>query len=369
MSATRILVYAAVVSLMACVGKATDNNPTYSPYNVNKYAVNKVACDPMGGSSNPSSNPQQGIKAQLWYLSASQPRQHDVESMITQGQPSSESLFFSELNVPTRLFTEGFPLQAGGTIQDDAGNELIEYFALRFESLIQLGENDPEGDYQFGMLSDDGTIWSIASTEEGQDYQILLNNDGDHPTQMGCGPIVHMTHTTRLVSRIDYYQGPRYHIALVPLWRLVDSSTVPETQCGQNGNSMYFDYNNNSAPEPAYNQMLARGWKPLTADNYSVQTSADYNPCTAGTPPVISDLNFDSERFLLNWTTDIPATDQVLLTDTDTGAQTLTTSDNVLRTVHSVAIPQLEPGHHYTIQAVSISADLGKTVSAALTIL
>jgi len=374
MNALRIAQVLTVVGaglLIGCTHKSADSDSptvTKSQYDVNKYAVNATVCDPLGGSSTPSSDPQQGIKASLWYLTSGQPIQHDVESMINVGHASSENLFFSTLNVPTRLFTEGFPLQTGGSIKDDMGNELIEYFALRFESLIQLGSDDPEGDYQFGMLSDDGTIWSLASTEAGQDYQIMLNNDGDHPTQMGCGPIVHMTKTTKLVSRIDYYQGPRYHIALVPLWRLVNSSTVSEPQCGQNGNSMYFDYNNNSVPEPAYNQMLTRGWKPLNASNYALQTSADYNPCTQGTAPVISNLALNMETFTLNWTTDIPATDQVLLTDTGTSEETLSTSDNVLRTQHSVAIPALTAGHHYSVQAVSISADLGKTISAAVAI-
>lgn len=342
-----------------------------SPYDVNKYAVNKTVCNPLGGSTATSSEPSQGLHASLWYLQSNQTPYHDVESMINYGHASSEQLFFSELFVPTRLFTEGFPLQSGGSIVNDAGQELIEYFALRFDGLLHLGPNDAEGDYQLGMLSDDGTIWSLS--EDGVNYDITLNNDGDHPTQMGCGPIVHMTQSTVLAMKLDYYQGPRYHIALVPMWRRVNTSPTPnEPLCGQNGNSLYFDYNNNSAPEPAFNQLLSRGWYPLGVQNYSVSASTTFNPCTSGTPPVISNVTAINDMetgpyYVITWTTDIPATDQVLYTDQATGTQVLTTSDNLLNTGHAVLIT-VQPGHTYTVEAVSISADLGKTISPPITV-
>ncbi len=71
---------------------------------------------------------------------------------------------------------------------------------------------------------------------------------------------------------------------------------------------------------------------------------------------------------MLNWTTDIPATDQVLVTNTGTNVQTLTTSDNILRTTHSVPVTGLLPGVNYTLQAVSVGADLGKSISAPVTV-
>lgn len=357
--------------LAGCNGSGGSNGMATSPFDVNKYAVNKTVCNPMGnGGSN--TEPTEGLEATLYYLSADQPRYTDVESMINNGHQSDKNLFFSQLYIPTRLFTEGFPLQSGGTIADDAGNELIEYFALRFTGVLHLGPNEAEGDYQLGMLSDDGSIWSLSSSETGTDYSIVLNNDGTHPTQMGCGPIVHMTQNTRLAMKIDYYQGPRYHIALVPMWRRVNSSTPNDPLCGQNGNSLFFDYNNNSAPEPAFNQLLSRGWYPLAVANFSITADTSYNPCTNGTAPVISGISFQSNMdigpyYIVNWTTDIPATDQVLYTDSATGVQTLTVSDNILKTSHSVQIT-VQPGHSYSVQVVSISADLGKAISAPQTL-
>lgn len=353
--------------LTACSGGGGADSGLKSPFDVNRYSINKTVCNPLNQSSTPVTVPSQGLKAQLWSLPSGSTIYHDVESMIQYGVPSDKNLFFSDIFVPTRMFTEGFPLQSGGSVKTDAGQTLIEYFALRYTGLLHLGPNEAEGDYQIGMLSDDGAIMTLS---DGQN-QYVLNNDGDHPTKMGCGPVVHMTRSTQLSLQLDYYQGPRYHIALVPMWRMVNTSNPSDPLCNQNGNSLFFDPNNNSMPLLAYNQLASRGWYPLGVANYSLAPEADYNPCTQGTNPVISNLvgsvDLEFVGYLLNWTTDIPATDQALLTDNTTGVQTLTTSDNVLRTQHSLQIKGLVPGHSYTVQAVSVSADLGKTLSDPLT--
>lgn len=338
-----------------------------STYDVNRFPANKTVCNPMGGG-NPPADPGQGIHASLFYLSSNQPRYHTVGEMISKGTKSKQDLFFTEINVPTRLFTEGFPLQSGGNVKDDQGQNLLEYFAIRFEGIIHLGEADQEGDYQLAVLSDDGTIMSLSNNLDGSNYSIAVNNDGDHPTKMGCGPVVPMTRNTRLSMKIDYYQGPRYHIALMPLWRNVNQCSTTETLCGQSGNSLYFDPDHGSKPLSAYMQLLSRGWRPLNAANYSLSPSTDYNPCVTGTAPVISNLKVtnDIETYTarVTWTTDIPATDQVLLIDIDTNEQYLTTSDNVLRTSHEVVITgHIYAGHNYTIQAISVSEDLGKAIS------
>jgi len=341
-----------------------------STFDVNKYAVNTTACNPLSGG-NPPTDPSAGIHATLSYLSSSQPRYSNVSDMINNGTPSKQDLFFTEINVPTRLFTEGFPLQSGGMIKDDLGNDLLEWFAIRFQGTVHLGPNDVEGDYQLGMLADDGAIMSLSNDVEGNNFQVVVNDDGTHPTMMDCGPTIQMTKDTSLAMRIDYYQGPRYHIALVPLWRPVNMSTPRETLCGVSGNNAFFDYNNNSAPLTNYIKLLADGWRPLNAANYSVSPSTGYNPCVDGTAPGISNVaisyNVELNTVTVTWNTDIEATDQVLITNPD-GTQTLTTSDNVLRTSHSVSlVGVLFRGETYTIQAVSISADLGKSIGAPIT--
>lgn len=334
-----------------------------SPFNVNKYAANKLVCDPFSEDQTPSDDLSQGLHAKLYYLNAAQPRYQDVGDYIQNGVSSGQDLFFTDLNVPTRLFSLGFPTESGSIVKDDAGNNLFEYFALRFEGGLRLAPDESDGDYQLALLSDDGAIWSVAPSDS-DTYQVVVNDDGDHPTQLGCGQTIHMTSDTQLKMRLDYYQGPRYHISIIPMWRKVTSDAVAETRCGQNGNDLYFDYNHDSAPQPAYKELLSRGWHPLVAANYVVPQDAGYNPCVQGTPPVVSDVKvqmlFDGV-VNISWTTDIPATDQVQYTNVATGEQTLTVSDNILRTSHSIRL-NLLPNIEYDFQPISISADYGKTI-------
>jgi len=140
--------------------------------------------------------------------------------------------------------------------------------------------------------------------------------------------------------------------------------------CGATGNETFFDYNNNSAPQAAYNQLLSRGWKPIAAANWNLPAFAIFNPCTTGNVPVISNFRIEDNTegiVVLSWNTDIPASSQVLYTRVSTGEEVLTTADNRLRLVHRVVIAgQLQSGQAYDFNAVSISADFGKAISAPL---
>ena len=339
---------------------------TVSRFDVNKYALNKVVCDPLGGGTPVAYD--QGLHAQLFSLKSGAPVPHNVGQMVGAGALSTQDLFFSQIFVPTRLFNEGFPTQTGGLIQNDAGQTLIEYFGLRFEGGLRLGDQEDEGDYELALLSDDGAILSVSTPGAESGFTTVVQNDGDHPTQMGCGQTLTMTHGSQFNLRLDYYQGPRYHIALIPMWRKVSAGGASEPLCGQSGNALFFDYNNHSAPLPAYSDLLARGWKPLTQDNFRIPDSASYNPCATGTVPVISSFQAAAtgEGYAhVTWTTDIPSTTQVLYTDLATSIETMTTANNLLTTAHSVFVP-MAYGHSYNMQGVSISADLGKSLSAVL---
>lgn len=336
------------------------------PYDVNKYQINKLVCDPMGEQGNPGAN--DGLIAELFYLNDSHPRYKNVQEYIDNGVASSQKLFFTDLNVPTRLFDTGFPTEAGNMIQDDSGNDLIEYFALRFKSTLKLSPDDEEGDYELALLSDDGTVMKIIDVDGVA--QVVVDNDHNHPTKMGCGDIVHFDHDTSYDVVIDYYQGPRYHISIIPMWRKVGSQTQAEKECGQKGNSRYFDFNNNSAPKDNYLDMLLRGWKPIAAENWNLPPMAIFNPCQQGTNPLISNFSvrdINEGVAIITWETDIPATSQVILRDENGVDILITQSDNILRTSHQIVLQdEIQFGMTYQFQAVSISADMGKTLSRVL---
>ena len=335
-----------------------------SAYNINLHPMNKVVCDPWGGGGEEL---EKGIKASLFYRGIGQPRYYSAQEYVDKTTASSQVLFMSDINVPTRMFSEGFATQTNSVVKDDAGAKLIEYFGLKFESVLKLKPGQNEGSYELASLADDGIV--VKAKIDGV-WKTLINNDGDHPTQMGCSSSsINMNHDSAIPIEVTYYQGPRYHIANVLMWR-ESSDPGKDKECSKIGNEYFFNPNAGSVALAPYNGLLARGWEPISADNYYLPGKESYNPCVPGTAPVISafrTVEVLSNDVYLNWTTDIESTSQVLVTEVSTGTQILTSSDNLLRTNHTVHVGGLQPGVTYTVQAISISADMGKSMSEILT--
>ena len=344
-----------------------------SSMDVNKYPITKTVCDPFGDDPDPRSN--QGLTAQLWWLESGTARQSNVGAMIAKGKKSERSLFFSQLNVPTRMFDQGFANETGSTVKSDDGTTLIEYFALRFNSILKLAPQQKAAMYEFAVLSDDGAILTLRGSDGV--YRANVDNDGDHPTRLGCGITpVSMAADTELPMSLDYYQGPRYHISMIVLMREYDPNRAgnvggKDPACGVTGNETWFDPNNGSKPQKAYTDLLARGWVPLSKDNYGLPNTAMFNPCKDGEPPVITNfqiLERFNDGFIVTWNTDIPATSQVITTDV-AGNQSITVSDNILRTSHQVRTTGQIANTQYKVQGVSISEDYGRSLSNELSAL
>ena len=340
------------------------NEPKISKMDVNKYPVTKVVCDPMGGDNDPRSNA--GLKADLYWLPAGKPAASSSADLIARGTKSSKNLFFTQLNVPTRLFNTGFTTDSGSTVKDDSGNTLIENFAMRFSSVVKLAPAQAEGRWEFAVLSDDGTVMRLRD-DDGV-YKPVVDSDGDHPTRMGCSTqAISFTHETEKLMQLDYYQGPRYHIALVVMMRKVGAEGAGhDPLCGATSNEGWFDYNNASAPQQAYKDLITRGWQVLTADNYGIPNTASFNPCMDGEVPTITNVALGEtfvDQVALNWETDIDSTSQILVTNVRTGVQTISVADNVMTKVHHVSLSGLDADTNYTVQAVSISDTYGKGLS------
>ena len=340
-------------------------------YDINAYPLDKVVCDPFEGGGGTSA--QQGIKAELYYSSSGQPRYYRAQDYIDHTTKAEQSLFFTEMFVPTRMFDVGFTTQTSGVLKDDVGQTLIEYFGLKMNTSIRLSANDAEGVYEFALLSDDGSVMKINNNGN---WSEVINNDGDHPTRMGCSSQrITMTRDTKLDAEFLYYQGPRYHISNVLLWRkLTDAQAAgQDSACGATGNEYWFDPNHGSKPTAQFSALLNRGWNVVSQGNFylpkeSTETT-QYNPCADGTAPVISNLQIAevvSTDIWVVWNTDIPATSQLMITNVATGDSVMTTSDNVLRTNHNVHYSGLTGNTHYQVRAVNIANDLGRTISEPL---
>lgn len=249
-----------------------------------------AVCDPFANSAHPGAGLNHGVAASLRYIPTGVTPYNNVLDNWNHGTPLDATIFFGQLNVPTRKFDLGFYTEGGELLVNAEGNKLYEYFSLRFDSVIQLGETDEEGDYQFALLADDGAVMRI---DRGNGWEVWVNNDGTHPTKlMGSSQRLNLRRGQRVPIRVDYYQGPRYHIALSLLWRKVAANqSLVEPRFGQSGNALFFDYNTvPSTPKPAYHELLARGWGPVPDANLKLPDAIASNPCTPAVQPLTTRL-------------------------------------------------------------------------------
>lgn len=372
---SKVLIFSVSSVLIACTGggekgisaKLIENvSLQKSAVDVNMYAAHKTVCDPFGTRPDPRSNI--GLVGELFYVSPTQNLSTPVDQLkvgdyFTQGYKSWQTIFLSQLNVPTRTFDKGFTTESGDSVRDDDDQILTEWFAMRFKTVIGLAEDEEEGMYQIAALSDDG---SILRMQQNGVWETLIDNDGLHSTRMGCAikPIF-LGRDTEYLSEIQYYQGPRNHISMILMKRKLPAGGEKDPLCGVQSNSLYFDYTKNSTPAQGYRDLLTRGWSPLKAGNYSLPIQAVWNPCLDATKPEIKNFRISSvagNTVTFEWETNIPATSQIVWTDVQAANTQVTTADNFLRTNHQVTMT-VALGNTYTFQAASTAGSLGRAVS------
>jgi hypothetical protein len=191
----------------------------------------------------------------------------------------NETLYYRQLNVPTRAWSRGFPTLDGSLLKDADDVDLVEYFRLDFEGYIQLPASMPEGDYEFSLLADDGAKLEI-------DDQAIITSDTVHPTKMLCGNrSIHFARGDRKRIKVAYFQGPRYHIALILQWRLARATA--EVECGRSGNDRYFNSSTvPSTPTATYQGLANRGWSVVPVEALSIPEGGNdpsFNPCLSPT--------------------------------------------------------------------------------------
>ncbi len=101
------------------------------------------------------------------------------------------TIYTRTLNVEPHSFELGFP-----------GIDRTEWFAIRYTGFF----NAPAaGEYGFRVLSDDGARVYI-------DDALVVDNDGVHPPSDGTGVVNLAAGRHRI--RVEFFQGPRYELAL-----------------------------------------------------------------------------------------------------------------------------------------------------------
>lgn len=333
---------------------------------------NTLVCNPFGEGAQPEER-MQGVLAELFYLDDSQPHYRTAEEYMTHGHKVEElQMYFNQIYVPTRPFDRGFTTQSGTTVMTPTGDTLYEYFGIQFQGRLQLGPNDFPGEYQLALLSDDGSVLeidfssqqsapaaaSVGEEEEGtpSPYIEHINNDGNHPTKLKCGasPVL-LERDSKLPFKLKYYQGPRYHISMIVLYRPWHGREA-EPECDKQGNSRFFDFRADPpTPTSTYEQMLARGWKVLGPGNYLLPEKVEENPCNEVAPQIVEYglIDVSATSVTIAWTTDIPGTSQLRWVDVATGETGETELDRSLVLDHQVVATGLKPNTVYSFTAVS----------------
>ncbi len=252
-----------------------------------------VVCDPLGGSGG-NGQASSGIRGELYYFSEAlrtslpNPFSTPVDFLIQNGIRIGATVYMNDLNVPTRPFDRGFETQEGNFVKTPTGENLYEYFGLKLETQIKLSQVDQAGYYQFGIVSDDGVIVDLDT--DGHGLATAISDPFVHPPKFACGSnAVYLDGSTRIPARVQYFQGPRYHIALQLMWRQVPESEIQnpafynDEACGRFGTGEFHDSSHNPPlPMPTYIGMQQRGWKPLNSNNYTRPAHDPGNPCSNG---------------------------------------------------------------------------------------
>lgn len=375
MSILRLLIIGALsLALSACLNDKVSEQGTVAEIvpGENPRDPGTVVCDPFqeGGAETERT---QGVVGQLYYLDNTQPQYRKVQEYFDFGHHVSEvDIFFNQLFIPTRPFDRGFTTESGQTITTVDGDTLYEWFALKFKGQIKLSPDDLPGDYQVALLSDDGSLWKLDRNNDGQ-MELVVDNDNFHSTRLGCATEkVSLQYGDKIPFEIDYFQGPRYHIALTALWRPwpENAADLNDPHCGMQSNSAYFD-STKSPPEPkrAYLDLLDRGWKPLSAKNFELPAEEGSNPCNEPTP-VISNfaaVQVASNSVTFNWQTDVASTSQVVYTEVITGLNFETNVNTTMVTSHTLQVTGLKSNTLYSFKAKSSSVSGRGSESAVLT--
>ncbi len=101
-------------------------------------------------------------------------------------------IYVDSINISPRNWSSGFP----------GLRDRFEWFAIEYKGFFQAKK---EGECQFRLLSDDGSRLFI-------DDKLVIDNDGLHGAYAKMGKV--KLDDSRHSIKIQYFQGPRYQIAL-----------------------------------------------------------------------------------------------------------------------------------------------------------
>ena len=147
------------------------------------------------GDSVPISN---GLLGRVYLLPDTTHWLPDFDTMT----PVDNPIYTNEINIPWQKWSSGFP----------GLRDRVEWFGIEYTGSFKPTK---AGNYIFKLISDDGSKLFI-------DGKKVIDNDGIHMEWAGRDTIYlsDEPHTIKL----DYFQGPRYELALQLYWNQPDST-------------------------------------------------------------------------------------------------------------------------------------------------
>ncbi|MCB0407662.1 MAG: hypothetical protein KDD34_05610 [Bdellovibrionales bacterium] len=207
----------------------TPENTGASNNNTDSRDTTVDVCNPLDPQASCYQQPDQGLVGNLYYLTDSHAslfhgdlNNAKIDDYSQYGILVPVNIVMTTFDVTPRPWSSGFHIPSGEIVRREDGNELFEWFHLDLTGKIHL----PDGSYQFATLSDDGMRITI-------DGNVIINHDGVHaPTWKCASSMVTFSNDESKNLRVQYFQGPRYQIAMQLLVRPASESSNP---CGDNG--------------------------------------------------------------------------------------------------------------------------------------
>ena len=140
-------------------------------------------------------------------------------------------VFMDNIDVPERRFEKGFKTVAQ-TILSHEDRDLVEWFNVNLESDLMLTAPEEEGHYELMLLSDDGSALSISDSTGEIDKENFLYSPSTHGPKAVCtreknkSALINFKFGNKYRIRVNYFQGPRYVIALQLYWRKIPDAQV-----------------------------------------------------------------------------------------------------------------------------------------------
>lgn len=138
----------------------------------------------------------QGVTGNVYKLAANTKKLPNFSSL----KPLSQ-IVAANLDIPERAFSAGFP----------GVKDLFEWFGIQFKSTIMVPKDC--SNCKFKLVSDDGAKLYLNDI-------LVIDNDGLHSTAAKTGQKALSKGVHQI--RVEYFQGPRYHITLQLMWDLDD---------------------------------------------------------------------------------------------------------------------------------------------------